>query len=91
MSIIHWDSFQHTRFSCEFLQMLQLIQKYSIDIKKTKEMCKDTYVLTFTDLRWICDAAEALTRKIDVDFATLGILVHFLLGFHGWHSSAGEI
>ena len=49
---IHWDTFQHTRFWCEFLQMLQLILKYAIDIKKVKERCKGIYALTFTmDLR----------------------------------------
>ena len=49
---IHWDTFQHTRFSCEFLQMLQLIPKHPIDIKKLKERCNDIYALTFKmDLR----------------------------------------
>ena len=49
---IHWDTFQHTRFSCEFLQTLQLIPKYPIDIKKLKERCKDIYALTIAmDLR----------------------------------------
>ena len=41
---IHWDTFQHTRFSCEFLLMLQLIPKYPTDIKKLKERCKDINV-----------------------------------------------
>ena len=31
---VHLNTFQHTRFSCEFLQMLQMIPKYPIDIKK---------------------------------------------------------
>ena len=45
---IHWDTFQHTRFSCEFLQMLQLIPKYPTDIKELKERRKDIYAVTFT-------------------------------------------
>ena len=32
-----------------------------------------------------------VSYNIDVDFATFGILVHFLLGLHGLHPSAGEI
>ena len=44
---IHWNTFQHARFSCEFLQMLQLIPKYPIHIRNLKERCKDIYELTF--------------------------------------------
>ena len=73
--------------------------KYPIDIKKLTERYKDICTLT---LQRICDAADVLIRKmiryfswiwhdIDVDFATLVILVHFLLGRHGLHSSEGEI
>ena len=49
---IQWDTFQHTRFSCECLQMLQLISKYPTDIKKIKERRKDIYALTFTMDLW---------------------------------------
>ena len=49
---VHWDSFQHTKLSCEFLQILHLIRKHAIDIKKLKEGCNDIYALIFTmDLR----------------------------------------
>ena len=95
-----WDTFQHTGFSLEFLQRIQLIPKYPIDIKKLKRRCKDIYALTFAmDLR--CSRRSdhekmiiyfsSIWYNIAVDFVALGILVHFLLGRHGWHPSEGEI
>ena len=37
VSFIHWDTFQHTRFSCEFLQMLQLIPNIQLISKSSKK------------------------------------------------------
>ena len=51
VSFIPCDTFQHTRFLCEFLQMSHLIPKYSFDMKKLKERWKDICALFTMDLR----------------------------------------
>ena len=107
MSFIHWDTLQHIWIHfCKCYNRFQNIKLIS------KSQNKVARILMHWHLQWICDAPDALIRKMKmyfsslwhnidyveyveyieyVDFFTLGILVHFLLGRHGWHPSAGEI
>ena len=74
----------HWRFSWEILQRLQLIPKYSIDIKKLAERCKDIYALTFTmELR----CSRRSDQKNDNIFSS----IWHNIDVDGWHPSEGEI
>ena len=77
----------HKVLSGEFLQILHLIPKYPIDIKKLKERCKGIYAFTFTmDMRCTIRSDQKMSiylssiwYNIDVDFVIPVILVHFTL------------